>query len=560
MKKLLSALLLFLALPFSAEAQLATSRYRVDTIAALKAISLTRAPGIIADVTDPAIGGSFVWSGTVCSAADDVFQVAPTSGPAGCWNKLVNPYGLGPSIRIGSDGSDFWLGIGALGSKTGGSEKNTAFGQGSVLGANTTETYSTGVGYAALSLSTGHANTAFGAGAGGTISTGYDSVALGADALRNADNSGDVTGHNNVALGVHALGHVTSGLFNVAVGNYSMVGGGAYIGVPSALLTGSYNTGVGHFSLGGILGDANENVALGYNAGAANTTGDQNIYIGAYSGDSTTTGSLNILIGRDVQTTSVTASNELNIGNLIRASGLNQGGAVSTGNVGIGVPLNVNPSSPLHVYNTTQAGLLLDVGGNIAGAINQQTDGILNIIPDATGYLNVAGGMVVTSGLTAEATTFPGTFKSNTAAGGLLMYGANNSGPNFVQTILASRGTVASPTTIGNSDPIASLVYRGYDSNSYETAAQISIYTGGAVSNGIVPGYIDIATTNSSGVLTSALTIDAAQLLTAQVNMTVNGTLRANTGFNSNGSAGVSCPAGINASTFRSVNGIVTAC
>ncbi len=251
---------------------------------------------------------------------------------------------------VGS-GTNTKVGLDALLASTGASAFNTAYGY-RALYSNTTATYSTGVGANALKFSTGHANTGIGAGAGATITTGLDSLALGADALGNVDGGDFTTGTNNVALGVHAGGHITSGEFNVFVGNYAGVGGGAYVGVPSALLTGSYNTGVGHFSLGGVTGAAAENVAMGYYSGKGVTTGSQNIFLGPYAGRNTTTGSLNIVLGRDVQTSAVGASNELNIGNLIRGAGLSQGGAPSSGRVAIGLAALPSDSAVLELYAT----------------------------------------------------------------------------------------------------------------------------------------------------------------------------------------------------------------
>jgi len=58
--------------------------YTVPTIAALKA--LTTRPSVV-EVTDT-IPGIFNWSNSACSAADDVDQVSPTSGPAGCFIRM----------------------------------------------------------------------------------------------------------------------------------------------------------------------------------------------------------------------------------------------------------------------------------------------------------------------------------------------------------------------------------------------------------------------------------------------------------------------------------------
>lgn len=109
MKKLLSLLFLLIA-PISAWGQTTTTIYRVDTIAALKAIPTSRPPIMI--VTDATTGGEFKWGTTPCSAADDVYQVTPTSGPTGCWTRMANTYAVGAdaaldvaSITVGGAGA-----------------------------------------------------------------------------------------------------------------------------------------------------------------------------------------------------------------------------------------------------------------------------------------------------------------------------------------------------------------------------------------------------------------------------------------------------------------------
>lgn len=96
MKKLLSLFVFLIVAPFvGAGAQTTTTMYRVDTIAALKAIPTSRPPIVI--VMDAATGGPFEWGTSPCSAADDVYQVTPTAGPAGCWTRLANINSVGKS-------------------------------------------------------------------------------------------------------------------------------------------------------------------------------------------------------------------------------------------------------------------------------------------------------------------------------------------------------------------------------------------------------------------------------------------------------------------------------
>ena len=93
MKKLLF-LLLALTVSAPAFAQTQTQYYTVPTIAALKAMTTSR-PAVV-QVVD-ANPGIFNWSTTVCSAADDIYQITPTSGPTGCYTRMATPRAVGKS-------------------------------------------------------------------------------------------------------------------------------------------------------------------------------------------------------------------------------------------------------------------------------------------------------------------------------------------------------------------------------------------------------------------------------------------------------------------------------
>jgi hypothetical protein len=124
---------------------------------------------------------------------------------------------------------------------------NTALGN-SVLNANTTGNWSTGVGYQSLISNT--------------------------------------TGSNNTAVGMFSLYTNTTGSDNVGVGLQSLF----------ANTTGGSNTALGRQALGSNT-TASNNTAVGYQAGYSNTTGAQSTYIGMQAGYSVTTGTYNAFFG-----------------------------------------------------------------------------------------------------------------------------------------------------------------------------------------------------------------------------------------------------------------------
>jgi hypothetical protein len=98
--------LLLLLLPACALAQTASTYYTVPTIAALKA--LTTRPGVV-EVHD-SNPGIFNWSTSACGAADDIFQVTPTSGPSGCYTRMAGTYAVGKngSTSVFLRGDNTW--------------------------------------------------------------------------------------------------------------------------------------------------------------------------------------------------------------------------------------------------------------------------------------------------------------------------------------------------------------------------------------------------------------------------------------------------------------------
>lgn len=172
------------------------------------------------------------------------------------------------------------LGANALDSVTTGT-RNTAIGS-SALTTLTTTSYNTAVGYAAGLSNTATNLTAFGARAAGGNTTGADNTALGMQALYIS-----TTGSNNTAVGKNAMYYNTTASNNTAVGFESLFRN----------TIGAYNTAVG--SQAGLnISTGSYNVLLGRDAGVSQTTASYNTIVGDSAGYSISTGSKNTIIGR----------------------------------------------------------------------------------------------------------------------------------------------------------------------------------------------------------------------------------------------------------------------
>lgn len=106
MKKILLLLASFLP-PAWGMAQTASANYTVSSVASLKSLATRPATVEVRDENP----GLFNWSTTPCSAADDVFQVTPTSAPAGCYTRIGTPYVIGKSATMNGVLSTNNLGI-----------------------------------------------------------------------------------------------------------------------------------------------------------------------------------------------------------------------------------------------------------------------------------------------------------------------------------------------------------------------------------------------------------------------------------------------------------------
>ena len=160
------------------------------------------------------------------------------------------------------------------------------------------------------SLLVGHSTT-------GTLSSALGNTGIGIAAL-----DGLTSGDYNVAVGNEAGANITTGSQNILIGRQAGL----------SLTTGSNNVAVGHGSLktedthgknvaigyetlkNQDAGADAYNVAMGYQAGVAMTTGINNTLIGGSSGDALTTGSYNVALGYEALSTEDTGTRSIAIG------------------------------------------------------------------------------------------------------------------------------------------------------------------------------------------------------------------------------------------------------
>lgn len=225
------------------------------------------------------------------------------------------------------------VGVYTLRNNTGGF--SDAFGYNALVNA-TTSTNNTALGYRSMQENTtGSSNFAAGQHTLRFNTSGSNNTAVGPQALRfgTAISQNTAVGHwagfntqtdGNVYMGYYAGRDVTSGARWIAIGHSAGSNGsfGAvtgtdniYIGYQSALTgsppTSSRMTALGNFTLTAIT-SATDIVALGYGAGAGNTSGSFNTYVGSLA--DATSGALQnaTAIGYAAQ---VTASNQVVLGN-----------------------------------------------------------------------------------------------------------------------------------------------------------------------------------------------------------------------------------------------------
>ena len=149
---------------------------------------------------------------------------------------------------------------------------------------------------------------------------GTANVALGLTALDSLDDTSP--GGNNIAIGNAALTALTTGSHNISIGSSAgtaLTTGGTNIAIGFESLSTEDTTGknvaVGYRALKTQNASADAyNVAVGYDAGTATTTGSSNTLIGGLAGTAVTTGTQNVAIGTEALRNVSTGGQNVGVG------------------------------------------------------------------------------------------------------------------------------------------------------------------------------------------------------------------------------------------------------
>jgi len=271
-------------------------------------------------------------------------------------------------------------------------DENTAVGYNALV-ASTTAGFNTAVGASALlSNTSGQHNSALGREALKTNTEGAFNTAVGRTAL-----AANTTASYNTAVGYNSLAANTEGTENTALGQAAL----------DANTTASFNTAIGSGALStNILGARNTalgrdalfamnpasaadmyNVAVGFGAGAAVTTGIENTLIGGLAGDAITVGEYNIALGARALGADTKGSQNVAIGAYALTT-QNFTSATAAHNVAVGT--NVGRLITTGIENTLIGGLagdaLTDADYNVAVGASALTTNVLGHVSVAIGH------------------------------------------------------------------------------------------------------------------------------------------------------------------------------
>lgn len=159
--------------------------------------------------------------------------------------------------------------------------------------------------------------------------------------------------------------------------------------------------------------------------------------------------------------------------------------------------------------------------------------GINTSAPSAT--LGVNGGIAFAGGFTGTrvGTAMVASMYGESASASNMIFRHFDNSQNGYYAISRGRGTNASKAALQSGDIIGSYVFQGYTTSSVEAVgAQIRSTVSGTVSSGVLPAYLSLFTSNSSGVTTEAVRISTGGLVgigttSPSTTLDVNGTITA---------------------------------
>lgn len=334
---------------------------------------------------------------------------------------------------------------------------NTAFGNFALVGNDSGE-QNTAIGHAALRDNNATGNTAFGFKALSDNKTGEYNVAFGTYALHalQATNYNTAVGpyamygsnaamgdaQDNVAVGYHALYNASSNARSIAIGMQAL-----YKAAKADMVD---NIAIGVRALYSAENAASPNIGIGYYALYNNQAGTNNVAIGYYALSDNTSGSYNIAIGDRVLVAN--ADGYVNIGIGYNALSANVGGYynIAIGNQALLINENGNLNTAIGSYALSNA----TSDSNIAigkDALVSTVAGSSNIaIGSAASYNNIAGANNVMVGANAG---FTSDSDGNTGLGLMALYknttGTSNTAAGVSAALNGSDAAYSGNTAIG---------------------------------------------------------------------------------------------------------------
>ena len=92
---------------------------------------------------------------------------------------------------------------------------------------------------------------------------------------------------------------------------------------------------------------------------------------------------------------------------------------------------------------------------------------------------------------------------------------ANNTNTSSIILLSRANGTIATPTTVNDTDGLGAVNFSGYDGTTYYLSSSITASAQGSISTGIVPSRLLFSTTDATGTLATRVTVDNTGALNA---------------------------------------------